>query len=153
MLQQDKLMKPKRHIYFLLFVSILMLAVPLVPHHHHANGVICLKNDIATEQSCCGHQQPTDDQQSCPGHHHPENDACCNDGCMARMETSVPTSQVDLGDPAHGFVAVLFTDYIIENLLKPQERRIKNNYVYRESLHGTNITRAYALRGPPCLFV
>ncbi len=147
-------MRKKGRIYFLLFVSILMLAVPLVPHHHHANGVICLKNDIATEQSCCGHQQqPTDQQQSCPGHHHSENDACCNDDCMARMETSIPASQVDLGQPAPGFVAILFTDYIIENILKPQEQRIKNYYVYRESLHGTNITRAYALRGPPSLFV
>ena len=44
------------------------------------------------------------------------------------------------------------TDFIIENLLRPQERQLTNEYVYRESLHGTNITRAFALRAPPYVF-
>ncbi len=143
-----------------------MLAVPLVPHHHHADGVICMKNDLSGDPLCSDHQQCTNQQecaghhqypsqQQCPGHHqhNPENDACCNDECLTRFQTSVPASHIDLVQPQHGFVAILFTDYIIECLLKPQEQRIKDYYVYRESLHGTNITRAFSLRGPPCLFV
>ena len=47
------------------------------------------------------------------------------------------------------FIATLFTDGIIEHLLKPQERRVKNYYVYRDSLHGTNIPRTTSLRAPP----
>ena len=41
------------------------------------------------------------------------------------------------------------TDMIIEHLLRPQERRVKNYYIYRESLHGTKIPRTSSLRAPP----
>ena len=38
--------KKKRHIvYLLLWVSIIMPAVPVFPRHHHADGLICMKND------------------------------------------------------------------------------------------------------------
>ncbi len=147
-------MRKKGYIYFMLLVSVLMLAVPLVPHHHHADGAICMKNDIESDPLCTDHHSCTDHQQ-CPGHHHhhPENDACCGDECLTRLQTPVPASQVDLGHPDYVFVALLFTDYLIEHLFSLQERRIDNNYVFLDSLHGTNITRAFALRGPPCLFV
>lgn len=40
-------MKNKRYItYFLIFISMVMLVVPVIPHHHHSNGLICMKNDI-----------------------------------------------------------------------------------------------------------
>lgn len=131
----------------MLFVSFLMLAVPLIPHHHHADGAICLKNDIGHSTDCDHHHA------ACThSHHQPDNDACCNDDCLTRFYTSTPTAQVDLGHPHHVFVAVLFTDYLIENILTPDAQRIKNYYVYRESLHGTHILSAFALRGPPALF-
>ncbi|MFK2789638.1 DUF6769 family protein [Bacteroides fragilis] len=43
----------------------------------------------------------------------------------------------------------LVADLRIENLFRPQERRIKNYYAYRESLHGTAVNRAFGLRAPP----
>lgn len=114
----------------------IMLAVPLVPHHHHANGVICVKHDVAPEAQCPEHN------------HHHENDSCCSDECPTRFSTPAPNVQVDLG-PQHVFIAILFTDFIIENLLRPQEKQLANGHAYRESLHGTNFTRAFGLRAPP----
>jgi hypothetical protein len=83
-----------------------------------------------------------------PHHHHPGNDSCCNDGCMTRLNSPTPSVQAD-HSPHYLFTAILFTDLIIENLFKPQERRIKNYYAYRESLHSTVINCAFGLRAPP----
>ncbi len=116
-----------------------MLAVPFIPHHHHADGMICMKHDIACENQCPIHA------------HHPESDPCCSNECPAHFSSPVPNVQTDLG-PQHVFIAILFTDFIIENLFRPQERQLANEYVYRESLHGTNITRAFGLRAPPYVF-
>lgn len=48
--------------YLLLVTSILMLAVPVFPHHHHADGLICMKNDVAAEycQRGMAPDKPTD---------------------------------------------------------------------------------------------
>lgn len=48
--------------YLLLVTSILMLAVPVFPHHHHADGLICMKNDVAAEycQRCMAPDKPID---------------------------------------------------------------------------------------------
>lgn len=129
-------MKNKRYIVcFLLLVSMIMLAVPTIPHHHHGNGIICMKNDVTPDSPC-------------PVHHHSGNDACCSDGCLARFDSPTPAGQADHG-PQYVFIAILFTDFIIENLFKPQEQRIKKYYAYRESLHGTDIHRTHSLRAPP----
>ena len=130
-------MRNKRYIVsFLLFISMIMLVVPVIPHHHHADGVICMKNDLTPEPQCPKH------------YHHPDNDSCCNDGCMTRLNSPTPSVQAD-NNPHYLFTAILFTDFIIENLFRPQERRIKNYYAYRESLHGTAVNRAFGLRAPP----
>ena len=130
-------MRNKRYIVsFLLFISMIMLVVPVVGHHHHADGVICMKNDLTPEPQCPKH------------YHHPGNDSCCNDGCMTRLNSPTPSVQAD-NNPHYLFTAILFTDFIIENLFRPQERRIKNYYAYRESLHGTAVNRAFGLRAPP----
>mgnify|MGYP007020193470 CR=1 FL=1 len=130
-------MRNKRYIVsFLLFISMIMLVVPVIPHHHHADGVICMKNDLTPEPQCPKHYQQ------------PDNDTCSNDGCMTRHNTPTPSDQAD-NSPPYLFTAILFTDFIIENLFRPQERRIKNYYAYRESLHGTAVNRAFGLRAPP----
>ena len=67
---------------------------------------------------------------------------------MTRFHSPSPSFHTDSG-PDYVFIATLFTDGIIEHLLKPQERRVKNYYVYRDSLHGTNIPRTTSLRAPP----
>ena len=67
---------------------------------------------------------------------------------MTRLNSPTPSVQAD-HSPHYLFTAILFTDLIIENLFKPQERRIKNYYAYRESLHSTVINCAFGLRAPP----
>ena len=69
-------------------------------------------------------------------------------GVSARLNSPTPSVQAD-NNPHYLFTAILFTDFIIENLFRPQERRIKNYYAYRESLHGTAVNRAFGLRAPP----
>ena len=64
-------MKTDRHAaYLLLLLSILMLGVPVIPHHHHADGVLCMKNDV--HAGCC---TPTPDEAG--GH------CCCDTGCIS----------------------------------------------------------------------
>lgn len=124
----------------LFLINILMLVAAVIPHHHHPNGMICMKPDLSTEQQCPVHHHE---------HHHPESDTCCSSDCLTRFHSPIPNMQTDSG-PNYVFVATLFTDVIIEHLLRPQERRVKNYYVYRESLHGTKIPRTSSLRAPPC---
>lgn len=129
----------KRYIVsFLFFISMIMLVIPVIPHHHHTNGNICMKQDIPTENSC-----------SCSTHrHHTDNEPCCDSDCLTRLDTSTPSVQVD-NSPHFVLIAILFNDVIIKDLFKPQERRINNDYIYRESLHGMYLSRAFGLRAPP----
>ena len=62
---------------------------------------------------------------------------------MTRFHSPIPSVHTDSG-PNYVFIATLFTDVIIEHLLRPQERRVKNYYIYRESLHGTKIPPPFA---------
>ena len=120
----------------LFFINIIMLVAAVIPHHHHPNGMICMKQDLPVEQQCPKH------------HHHPESDACCNSECLTRFQSSIPSIH-SYSSPDYVFIATLFTDVIIEHLLRPQEKRVKNYYVFRDSLHGTDFYRATSLRAPP----
>lgn len=121
----------------LLFINIIMLVAAVIPHHHHADGMICMKHDLPVDQPCTHH------------HHDPQNDSCCSSECMTRFSSPVPNVHID-SEPNYLFIATLFTDVIIEHLLRPQERRVKNYYVFRNSLHSTEIPRTTSLRAPPC---
>lgn len=132
--------KDKRCIFFfLLFVNILMLMTPVIPHHHHSNGSICMKPDIPQE-TCCSHH-----------HHSHSTDTGCDAGCVTHFDSRIPSLEID-SSPNYVFVTTLFPPFIIENLLRPKEKRIGHEYIYQESLHGTNISRAFGLRAPPYLF-
>lgn len=128
----------KRYILVLLFfVNIIMLVVPVLPHHHHTGGVICMKQDIPVESNCPTH------------HHHDANDSCCKSECLTRFDSSVPSVQTNHG-PHFVFTASLFADNIIVKLLNlPDKQQERRRTVYQESLHGTNVSRAFGLRAPP----
>ncbi len=131
--------KEKKYIVYLLFlVSIIMLAVPVFPHHHHADGLICMKNDV--EPSCC--HTP---------HHPAGHPNCCHDkGCIAshfvqrtpRTERQAPVLKPVL------LPAVLST--FLRQLYAFGEPCQPVSYSpYIESLHGVYIARASGLRAPP----
>lgn len=107
-------MKGKKRfiVTMLFFINIIMLVAAVIPHHHHPNGMICMKQDQPVEQQCPNH------------HHHPASDSCCSSECMTRFHSPIPSVHTDSG-PNYVFVATLFTDTIIEHLLRPQERRVK----------------------------
>ena len=66
-------MKTQRHAaYLLLLLSILMLGVPVIPHHHHADGVLCMRNDV--QSGCC---TPSPDEA--------EGHCCCDTGCLFHL--------------------------------------------------------------------
>lgn len=145
----------------LFFINIIMLVAAVFPHHHHNNGVICMKQDLPVQQQCPNQDNPCSqpcnhpDHQPCNHHssnhfpfHHPENDSCCSSECLTRFHSPIPSVQTDNG-PDYVFIATLFTDVIIEHLLRPQEKRVKNYYIFRDSLHGTDTPRATSLRAPP----
>lgn len=134
--------RKKGIIVTLLFViNIVMLVMAVIPHHHHPNGMICMKQDLPVEQQCPVHPQhhPV---------HHTESDSCCNSGCITQFHSPTLSTQTD-SRPEYVIIATLFTYGIIEHLLRPQERRVKNYYVYRDALHDTDVVRTASLRAPP----
>lgn len=132
----------------LFFINIIMLVAAVFPHHHHNNGVICMKQDLPVEQQCSDHQPCNHHSSNHYPFHHPENDSCCSSECLTRFHSPTPSVQTDNG-PDYVLIATLFTDVIIEHLLRPQEKRVKNYYIFRDSLHGTDTPRATSLRAPP----
>lgn len=132
-------MKGKRKVIvtWLLFINIIMLIAAVFPHHHHYDGIICIKQDQPIEQQCPIHH-----------HHSSENHTCCDDECMTNFQSPAPSVQTHNG-PDYIIIATLFTCDIIEHLLRPLEKRVKNYCIYRDSLHGTETPHTFSLRAPP----
>lgn len=133
--------KNNRYILTLLFlINIIMMIAPVIPHHHHADGVICMKQDLPVEST------------DFPQHHQTENDACCDSECLVRFHSPTLSVHTD-SSPHYEFITTLFTDILIERLLKPQDKQLnKGYYLYRESLHNTNNSHIFGLRAPPFSF-
>lgn len=128
--------KKQSSIFLLLLVSIFMLAVPVIPHHHHADGMICMKHDEPANEECPTHEQ------------HQSTDPCCGDHCASHLIPSAPSAQPDSA-PQHIFIAILFTDELLRELFKPEIRRLDANGIYQEVLHHTDFSHAFSLRAPP----
>lgn len=134
-------MKRKRYIaYFLIFISIVMLVVPVIPHHHHANGLICMKNDITPD--CCGQHNNTPDKEHC----------CCDTGCVTtHFFQQTPNSDNGWSHPDFPLIITLFSEPLLRLLILPEENGRRQEGIYRETLHGTYLTRATGLRAPPAV--
>lgn len=141
---KDRGMKKKWYItYFLLFISIVMLVIPVIPHHHHADGLICMKNDITND--CCKQNQN-------PGN----EDHCCNDtGCVTtHFFQRSPSTDTDTGAHLDGVWAItLYFEPLFKLLAVPEIEVKRQENIYFESLHGTFITRATGLRAPPYVLI
>jgi len=115
----------------------IMLIVPVIPHHHHEDGAICMKNDLPSD-GCCHHQGP------CNEH------CCCDTGCMTtHFYQQTPSSDNSNLQPCFVWVHTLFSEPLLKLLTLPEETGIRQEFVYLESLHGTFITRTTGLRAPP----
>lgn len=133
-------MENKRYIcIFMLFISVVLIAMPAIPHHHHGNGIICMKDDIKDIDCCSSHHT----------HHHQEDDPCCNGDCAANFLSSTPILDTEDIQPQFTFIQTLFTESLLRFLTQPVEKDVYNDFVYVESLHGTYLTRAVGLRAPP----
>lgn len=133
-------MKRKRYIaYFLMFISMVMLVVPVIPHHHHSNGLICMKDDVTPD--CCGQK------------HIPEKEHCCCDtGCVTtHFFQQTPSSDNGSLHPDFPLIITLFSEPLLRLLILPDENGQRQECIFQESLHGTYLTRATGLRAPPCV--
>lgn len=124
---------------FLLFISMILIAMPAIPHHHHGDGIICMKDDLKNDDCC------TMDHK----HHHEEDDPCCHGNCTAQFLSSTPTIDTENFQPHFIYLDILFTESLIRFLTQPLEQEVHKDYVYVESLHGMYLTRAAGLRAPP----
>lgn len=122
-------------------ISMVMLIVPFIPHHHHSNGIICMNDDTGDTECASDH------------HRHRNDDPCCTSDCMTRFESPEPASQSDGIQPQYIYSITLFTEPLLRFITQPGERSIHQNHVYRESLYGTFITCAAGLRAPPAFVV
>ncbi len=131
-------MKPPRLVaYLLLVVSMLMLAVPVIPHHHHADGLLCMKNDIA--HGCCGGQADET-----------EDHCCCDTGCITtHYFQQAPSTDHGWQHPAPAGILFFLPPRLILSLLPANTGFHRQAPIYIESLHGTSATRATGLRAPP----
>lgn len=132
-------MKGKLYItYILLFTSILMMSVPVIPHHHHGDDFICMKNDLPAKKPL--------------QHQADQGDCCSNSGCITtHFFEQVPISHNALLLFSLPNVITLFSEiYSPEIDLSSKKERKLNEYSYLETLHSTYIIRARGFRAPPC---
>lgn len=122
--------------YFLLLVCLLMLAVAVFPHHHHADG-ICLHTE------CAANDEPSDlpadgETEGC--------DACCvtHIRCSHRLP-----EMADL-QPDYTFYTCI---YPLFTLLKQPDGvpdPFRETSEYRERLHAVCLPHGKGMRAPPC---
>lgn len=129
-------MKTNRHTtYLLLLLSILMLGVPVIPHHHHADGLLCMKNDV--QAGCC---TPAPDEA--------EGHCCCDTGCPAtHFFQQRPDTSPDIPQPLSCDVFFLPSELLASLIFHSPTQSLTP--VYIEALHDTLLSRATGLRAPP----
>lgn len=133
------MLKQKYISYLLLLFSVLMLAIPVMPHHHHANGLICVKNDVHAD--CC-HQHNNN------AHEH--NHGCENTGCITtHFFQQLPSNNEQESHINDVQLLEYIAPYIL-SYLSPNNPKIHFDYGYREPLHGTQLPYIKGLRAPPC---
>lgn len=124
-------MKKRKYIgRLLLLVSMLVLIVPVLPHHHHAQS-ICISNDI-------GKPQP-----------HHSADSGCGSTCITKLHFSVQHDNNDCIQPQTFEVLSLFCESMFHSLLSPQLESFDRLFCYIERLHGAGRLSAISLRAPP----
>lgn len=137
-------MSRKFRAYILLLVCMLMQAVAVFPHHHHA-GIFCLHNDLmtCTTIDCC-------EQESSCSHHAEQHK--CSTSCITHIQCRSQHIQSDDVLPNH---SLSFSIYSIVTLLSVlifgvNEVQTKESE-YIERLHTESVLCGKGLRAPPAL--
>ena len=129
--------------YCLLVASILMLAVAVFPHHHHAER-LCLKADWCTCTSA---------DASCEGHCTHSTDTG-NHGCTISCATHFAFGHQQLSrsdvSPDFTFSFLIYPMLsLLEHLQAGSDRSDDSDSVYIEKLHSRQWMAAWGLRAPP----
>lgn len=137
----------------LLIIDIVMSVIIVIPHHHHPGGSICLRQELTAPHVCT---QPahacTSQAHTCAEHRHShtpiEEHGCCSIECLTRFHSLAPAPTAG-SNPEYALVAILFTEDIIEHLLRARENRKKKYRTLRDALYQTELPRTTLLRAPP----
>lgn len=139
----SKINEMKKRTYIarlLLLFSILMLAIPVLPHHHHADGKICMKDDVHT--MCCtqhandmAHHDHGCEESGCPTSHFFQQMPQGTQRTIAADELT----NIELAEAIY-LCCLHATQKISKTLFTP----------YQEALYSTMIGLTMGLRAPPC---
>jgi hypothetical protein len=111
-----------------LFISFIVVIMPAIPHHHHTDGVVCMDGDVKDDPWCAG-------------------------DCLGQKVDAEPALQgADPVQPQFLYSIMLFSEPLLRFITQHEERAVRYDGVYLESLHGTCIARAAGLRAPPFFF-
>ncbi|MCH5327384.1 MAG: hypothetical protein J1E02_00045 [Coprobacter sp.] len=126
----------KRVLFFLLFPAFVMLAITVLPHHHHDNGFFCMHTESDAN--------PADDDD-----HHT---VPCLDGCIARLHQAENTPEYAFSW-IHFLLISPLTGRTVETIAVPaaESRNVHGNRKHAERLHGTDFSSCSGLRAPPSL--
>ena len=159
-------MRTKRMItHLLLVISMFMLVVPVMPHHHHTNGLLCMKNDLTTNgcesmPSCCtlitaeGKSVDTDQENDSSAHIMPtsHHHCCCNTDCATSHFNQNTPSYLDCNfKPEYLWTNILYYEPVFRLLLFPENKEREFITFYIESLHSILANTTQGLRAPPTL--
>lgn len=132
----------QRHTAIILLWGILclwILAIPVIPHHHHAGGRICMKNDIST--TCCSNQIPN---------HDAAEHCCCHTGCISTHFFQQTPSSISIPAPYAVPLLVSYafspTSFLFEDFAQTP---IYDHFPSSEPLYNQYIVRGVGMRAPP----
>ena len=142
------MMKQKRKniiAYFLLAVSILVLAVTVFPHHHHGLHFcpITLCEQCHTWNCSCEHDISDD---MCHGN---ESDQSCKTTCVTQFHYLTPSDSHHNTDADYTFYTLIYPLlHQLEILFQTEESPRSDSY-YLEKLHARLLVTSVGWRAPP----
>lgn len=132
-------MRNKHYILFIIMLAtIALLAIPLIPHHHHPDGQICLLTG--------------ENNNYCSKHNHSaesEDDSCCNSMCQAKFSSYVASAEEGSFSPHPIIIALFAENFTIDWLICTSEYKLKPKHHDKEALFNSDFTHSKLLRGPP----
>jgi hypothetical protein len=132
-------MKRRKYIaMILLWASMWMLVVSVVPHHHHSFcAAVCMQHDADTDVA----------------HHGDQNDDLCHSTCITRLRSVSPDRVQDHLAPDYTYFTDLFlwAEQCFTASMDADDGENPHGAWYHERLHAVHRSEAYGRRGPPAV--